>query len=83
MGTDCVGTAARIGWNGSPVCYYSFSEAKAAYLRSRSIPSPAYIDDAWYGNQFSTFRCSDKEKWLFARVPSHGNVCLDFFCVLF
>ena len=50
VGTDCVGTAARIGWNGSPVCYYSFSEAKARYLRSRGIPALAYVADAWYGN---------------------------------
>ena len=48
--TDCVGTTARIDWNESPVCYHSFSEAKAGYLRSRGIPAFAYIDDAWYGN---------------------------------
>ena len=49
-GTDCVGTTARIGWNESPVCYHSFSEAKAGYLRSRGIPALACINDAWYGN---------------------------------
>ena len=49
-GTDFVGTTARIGWNESPLCYHSFSEVKAGYLRSRGIPALAYIDSVWYGN---------------------------------
>ena len=61
-----------------PECYHSSSEAKAVYLRSHGIPALAYIDDAWYGNQSSTFTCSDKEKWVFAGVPSRGNDCLEF-----
>ena len=48
VGTDCVGTTARIGWNESQVCYHAFSEAKAGYLRSRGIPALACINDAWY-----------------------------------
>ena len=44
-----MGTTARTGWNESPVCYHSFSEAKTGYLRSRGIPALAYIDDAGYG----------------------------------
>ena len=46
-GTDCAGITTLIGWNESPVCYHSFSEAKAVYLRSRATPALADIDDAW------------------------------------
>ena len=45
-----MGTTARIGWNERPVCYHSFSEAKAGYLRSRGILAFTYIDNAGYGN---------------------------------
>ena len=45
-----MGTTVRIDWNESPVCYHSFIETKARYLRSRGIPALAYIDDAGYGS---------------------------------
>ena len=37
----CVGTTTRIGWNESPVCYHSFSEAKRdTCVHAVFLPSP-------------------------------------------
>ena len=45
------------------MCYHSLSEAKAAYMRSRSIPVLAYIDDAFYANYAVTFAKHDELQW--------------------
>ena len=52
-------TTLPFGWNESPVCYHSLSEAKAAYMRSRGVPVLAYIDDAFYANFALTFGEND------------------------
>ena len=78
--TDYVCTTIPFGWNDSPVCYHSLSEAKSVHRRSRGIPVLAYIDDAWYGNFASTFRCSDKVQWLSAAEALHTGVLVSYFC---
>ena len=54
-GTNWVCTTTPFGWNEGPACYHAFSEANAAYSRSRGILVLAYIDGAWYGNSPPTF----------------------------
>ena len=68
--TNWVCTTAPFVWNESPACHHAFSEANAAYPRSRGIPVLAYIDVAWYENLPPTFGCSDKVQWLSAAEPS-------------
>ena len=82
-GVDYVCTTAPFGWNESPVCYHSLSEAKAAYIRSRGIPCLAYIDDAWYANFAATFGASRKMQWLAAAEVLHLGVIVSFLCGYF
>ena len=49
---------------GRSACYLSSGEATAAYPRSRGIPVLANVDDPWYGNLSSAFRCPAKVQWL-------------------
>lgn len=65
-GVDVVCATLPFGWNESPFCYHSLSEAKAAYMCSNGIPVLAYIDDAWYANFVATFGESDRVQWLSA-----------------
>ena len=82
-GVDYVWTVLPFGWNESPLCYHSLSEAKAAYLRSRGIPVLAYIDDAWYANFVATFGQSSREQWLSACEALHLGILVSFKCGYF
>ena len=82
-GVDYVCTTAPFGWNESPVCYHSLSEAKAACVRSRGIPCLAYIDDAWYANFAATFGASRRVQWLAAAEALHLGVIVSFLCGYF
>lgn len=73
--------ATPFGWNDWAACHLSFSEAKAAYPRSRGISVLLYIDGAWYDNESSTFGCSDKVRWLSVAEPfTWGCWFLIVFC---
>ena len=63
--TKWVCTTTPFRWSESPACCHAFSEAKAAYPRSRGMPVLAYIDVAWYG-EVGYF---DKVQWLSATEP--------------
>ena len=82
-GVDYVCTTLPFGWNESPVCYHSLSEAKAAYLRSRGIPVLAYIDDAWYANFAATFGKSRRVQWLSAAEALHTGILVSYKCGYF
>ena len=82
-GTDCMCTTIPFGWNESPMCYHTFREAKAVYLRSRGIPLLAYVDDAWYANISSTFGYSDETQWLSAEGAIHVRILVSYFCGYF
>ena len=82
-GVDHVCTTLPFGWNESPYCYHSLSEAKAAFLRSKGIPVLAYIDDAWYANFVDTFGASDDIQWKAAAEALHIGVLVSFLCGYF
>ena len=82
-GVDYVCTTLPFGWNESPLCYHSLSEAKAAYLRSRGVPTLAYIDDAWYANFVETFGASTRVQWLAAAEALFLGMIVSFRCGYF
>lgn len=82
-GVDYVCTTLPFGWNESPLCYHSLSEAKASYLRSKGIPVLAYIDDAWYANPVATFGAPDHIQWRAAANALHLGILVSFLCGYF
>lgn len=82
-GVDYVCTTLPFGWNESPLCYHSLSEAKAAYMRSRGIPVLAYIDDAWYANFVDTFGGPRKVQWLAPAEALHLGIIVSYLCGYF
>ena len=66
-----------------PYVYHTLSEAWVAYLRSKGIPTLAYLDDSWLGNSNSAYGRPEREQCLAAAEAIHVAMLMSFSCGYF
>lgn len=58
--------------------YHTFSEAKAAFIRSKGIPALACLDDSWLSNHVVTQGMPARDQWLAAGEATHVAMLVSF-----
>ena len=80
QGVGYVWTVLPFGWCESPYVYYSFSEAKASFFRSKGIPAVAYIADSWSASVRGTHEQLPRRQWLAAAEAIHVAMLVSWMC---
>lgn len=82
-GVDYVWRVLPFGFCASPWVYHTLGDAKAAFLRSRSIPALAYLDDSFLTNHVFTQGMSPRVQWLAACEATYVAILVSFLCGCF
>ncbi len=82
-GVDYVWRVLPFGFKASPWIYHTLGDAKAAFLRSRSIPALAYLDDSFLVNFTFTRGLAPRAQWLAACEATYVAILVSFFCRCF